>query len=148
MPCRGQKSGEVSGHAAAKRHDDGVPPGAQLQQSIFESCFGLARLETLAGREGEKGCRSTATRKQTNEPPAVSAPHTLVRDDNLEKVGKRARDIRCGQFERAGSDDDGRRPRECTTRFDVKAISNRPLAGRDQFGGVSELEPRRSSSAR
>jgi hypothetical protein len=146
MPGRGQESGQGSGHAAAEGYDDRLLPRAPLQEPILEQRLGVARFETFTGRKRQEYGLDALGRKPPDELPAVETSHASVRNDDLQTARERAREIRRGEFERARGDDDGRRPRRRRPRRDAEA--NRPLAGWDQFGGVFEPEPNRSSSAR
>ena len=81
MPGRRQESGEISRHAAAKRHDDRVPPGSERQQPVLEPCLGLARLGSLAGRKRDERRDRTATFEPSYEAAGMEARHPRVGHD-------------------------------------------------------------------
>ena len=146
MPRRGQEAGQVSGDAAAERDDNRVPPRTPLHEPVLEQRFGVARFGTLSGWKREEYGLNALGGKPPDELLAVEPSHAGVRNDDLQAARKGACEMGRGVLERPRGHDDGGRP--CGSRPRLDAEANRSLADWDQFGGVFELEPKRSRSAR
>jgi hypothetical protein len=80
---RGHESDQVTDHAAAQRHQGGVPAGAKSDDGVLDLVADAAGLAPLTGGEGDQVTDETSPPKAGQERLAVARVKVGIGDDDV-----------------------------------------------------------------